>query len=173
MTIQKFDASVVVDIRRNNETWCIYEHQAVMKQGEPPVTIMIGACRLVDVFHLRDGKTNSEWSNIFANGGHVLIRIVGTTLNRADAYRVAAEMVRDSNPQPRCNLIGYNLRANRRPVICLNNGTRYETQKDAAYQLGIHESAISRHLRGFCDSAQGFKFAYALAGTEDYVEKVA
>lgn len=169
MTVQKLDASVIVDTRRNNDTWCIYEHQAVMKQGEPPVTIMIGACRLVDVFHLRDGKTNSEWSKIFANGGHVLVRIVGTTLNRSDAFRVAAEMVRDSAPQPRCNLLGYNMRTNRQPVICLSNGKRYETQRHAAHELGIHESAISRHLRGLANSAQGFKFAYAMAVPEDLV----
>lgn len=173
VSIQKVDAALVIDIRRNNETWCVYEHQVVMKQGEPPETIMIGACRLVDLFHLRDGKTNSEWAQIFTNGGQVLVRIVATTLNRPDAFRHAAELVRDSRPAPRCNLLGYNMRSSRRPVICLNNGKRYETQRHAALELGIHESAISRHLRGFSDAAQGMKFAYAMAVTEEHVENVA
>lgn len=169
----KFDAAIVIDTRRNNETWCVFEHQVTMREGEPPETILISACRLIDVFQLRDGKTNSEWSKIFAAGGHVLVRIVATSLNRSDAFRIAAEMVRDSKPVPRCNLLGYNMRSNRRPVICLNNGKRYETQQHAALDLGIHASAISRHLLGKADTAQGMKFAYAMNVTEEHVGAVA
>lgn len=170
--MQKFDAAIIVDTRRAGETWCVYEHQAVMREGEPPETIMVGACRLVDVYHLRDGKTNSEWTQIFANGGHVLVRVVATSLNRQDAFRVAAEMVRDSRPQPRCNLLGYNVRGARRPVICLNNGKRYETQLHAAAELGIHASAISRHLRGHASRAQGMQFVYASDAPEQAREVV-
>jgi hypothetical protein len=159
--MQKFDAAIIVDVRRSRETWCVFEHQAVLKQGEPPETILIGACRLQDVYSLTDGKTNSEWQNMFLQGGQVLVRIVATSLNRADAFRVAGEHVRDTKPTPRCNLKGYNLRGQRRPVICLNNGKRYETQLDAASELGIHASAISRMLRGNASTAQGYKFAYA------------
>jgi hypothetical protein len=171
--VNKFDASIVVDVRRQSETWCVYEHQVVMSPGEPPETILIGACRLADVYRLTDGKTNSEWQNMFANGGHVLVRIVATTLNRSDAYRSAADIVRSSQPIPRCNLLGYNLRGMRKPIICLNNGKRYETQLQASQELGIHCSAISRHLRGQGNSAGGFKFAYAGDTKPEHVEEMA
>lgn len=161
------DASIIVDTQRNNETWCVYEHQAVMRQGEPPETILIGACRLTNVYHLQEGKTNSEWTRIFGAGGQVLVRIVSTAPTRSDAFRVAAERVRNADPQPRCNMLGYSMRTKRQAVVCLNNGVRYETQQDAALALGIHASAISRHLRGGANSAQGFKFAYASAREDE------
>jgi len=157
------DASIVVDTQRNAETWCVYEHQAVLTPNEPPETIMIGACRLTHVYLMQDGKTNSEWNNIFANGGHVLVRIVATAPTRADAFRAAADRIRALPQPPRCNMLGYSLRTKRQAVVCINNGKTYETQQDAAMELGIHASAISRHLRGHSNGAGGYRFAYAQA----------
>lgn len=161
MTIQPQDASLIIDTKHSTETWCIFEHQAVLNEGEPPTVILIGAAKLVDVFRLIDGKSNSEWATIFERGGSILLRIVGTTMDKAEAQRTALARMRDTNPTPRCNLHGYNLRGNARAIICLNNQKRYDTQRAAADDLGIHSSSISRHLAGEITHAQGFRFAYA------------
>jgi hypothetical protein len=160
--ITKFNASIVLDVRRARDTWCVYEHQVVMQPGEPPETIFIGACRVIDVYDMVDARSNSEWQNIFANGGQVLINIIGTTLNRVDAMRTASEMTKTAPVIPRCNLLGHNLRSQRRPILCLNNNVRYETQLHASADLGIHASSISRHMRGQASHAQGYKFIYAV-----------
>lgn len=157
--ITKADSSLVVDARHSTDTWCIFEHQAVMQAGEPPVVILVGACKLVDVYRLVDGKINSAWAEIFQNGGSVLVRIVGTTLDKLEAFREASRLNRELTP--RCNLAGYNLRGKARAIFCLNNQKRYSTQGEAATDLSIHPSAISRHLKGELTHAQGFKFEYA------------
>lgn len=161
MTLTTCDASIIVDTKTSAEDWCVYEQSAVLNPGEPPTVILIGASKLVDLFRLVDGKVNSEWCKLFENGGKVLVRIIATTSEKQEAYRYASERVRSMSPQPRCNLHGYSLRGTRRSVICLNNKRRYDTQRDAAFDLGIHASAISRHLNGELAHAQGFKFAWA------------
>ena len=161
MTLQKCDASLVLDAKRSSENWCVFEHQVMMQADEPPQVILVGACRLLEVFKLTDGRGNSDWTEIFKNGGSVLVRILAITYDRQEAFREAARLARDMDPRPRCNLVGYNLRGKSRAVVCLNNGERYVTQTEAAEKLGIHGSAISRHLKGDLSHAQGFKFAYA------------
>lgn len=151
--------SIVVDAQTAHTDWCVFEHQVVLNPGDPPAVILVGACALTDVYHLIDGKTNSEWARIFSNGGKLLVRVVATTPDKGEAFRYAGELMRDLTPI--CNIKGYNLKGQRKAIICLNNGRRYDTQTNAALDLGIHASAISRHLRGQLRTAQGFVFSYA------------
>lgn len=164
MVIQSADASLVVDTKHTTELWCVYEHQVVLKEGEPPSVIMIGACRLREVYLLIDGKTNTEWAKIYANGGSVLVRIVGVTLDKMEAMRHAQTLVRSATPTPICNLQGYNIRGSARAVRCINNDTRYNTQREAAEALGVSASALSRHLRGELTHANGLRFVYDQEG---------
>lgn len=156
----KLDASVIVETKDTRSIWCVYEHQAVLTVGDPPVTVFIGASRLMEVFHMNDARRNSEWRKMFDKGGQVLVRIVGITHDRAEAFRVASEMIRNNDVRPRCNALGYNTSGARRPIVCLENGKRYESQLAAAEDLGIYSSTISRQLRGLANTAQGFRFAY-------------
>ncbi len=159
--ITKVDTSaLIVDTARNTDMWCVFEHQVVLKEGDPPTVIQIGACKLTEVYRLTDGKTNSEWNDIFRNGGSVLVRIIGTTLEKAEAFRHATDLIRAMEPKPVCNLRGYNLRGQARAVRCLNNDRRYATQTEAANDLGISASGISRHLRGDLSHVSGFRFAF-------------
>lgn len=157
----KLDASVILDTAHIRQTWCVYEHQATLTAGEPPETILIGACRLIDLFMMMDARANSEWQKMYSDGGQVLVRIVAVTLDRSEAFRHAGDLIKSASPKPRCNALGYNMRGTRRPIMCVQNGKRYETQLAAAEDLGIYSSTISRQLRGKTDKAQGgFQFVY-------------
>lgn len=158
--IQPADASLVIDTKRPTDTWCVFEHQVILKEGEPPTVILIGACKLRDVYLMTDGKTNTEWASIFANGGSVLVRIVATTIDKPEAFRHAQDLIRSTTPTPVCNLKGYNIRGSARAVRCINNDTRYNTQAEAAAALGVSASAISRHLKGDLSHANGLRFVY-------------
>jgi hypothetical protein len=157
----KCDASLIVDSKIGRDAWCVFEHQAVLKQGDPPEVILVGAAKLTDVFRLIDGRCNSEWVAIFGNGGQVLVHIIALGINQAEARKYAAEHMRSLRPMPRCNLTGYSLRHNIRAIYCVNNEKTYQSQTEAANDLAIHASSISRHLRGDVAHAQGFKFVYA------------
>lgn len=162
MPIQKHNESMMwLDTKAKN-TWCVFEHHAVLAEGDPPQVIFVGACPLTDVYRMAPARTNSEWVNIFNNGGHVMVQIVATTQFKTEAYQHAQERVRDIKPTPVCNVRGHNLRSAPGAIICHNNQRRYDSQKDAAIDLGIHASSISRHLNGHAPSAQGFTFAYAV-----------
>lgn len=161
MTIIKQDAPVIVNSENSMDTWCVFEHRVTMQEGEPPTVILVGACRLVEVYRLVEGKTNSEWANIFRNGGHVLVTIVATTEDKREATLYASQLMRDMRPIPRCNLSGYSIKGGRRSVICVTNGKRYHNQGEAAADLGVSASSISRHLRGELTHAGGLKFTYA------------
>lgn len=160
MPVQVADASLVVDTSPDLDPWCAFEHLAALEAGHPPQVIYVGACRLVDVFRLTEGKTNSDWSSLFANGGYVLVRIIATG-TRQDIVNYATRHVRTFDPMPRCNVRGYNVRGARRAVICNNNGTTYRNQSEAAAELGVTQSAISQHLDGKLSSVRGYTFRYA------------
>ena len=157
--LTKFDSSIVVETERPFDLWCVYEHQVVMTEGEPPQVIMIGACRLNEVYLLMDGKRNSEWASIFRNGGSVLVRVVAVSNDRREAFMHAQDLLRVSNPRPLCNLKGYNVTPKRR-VQCINNGQVYQSQTEASKALGVQQSTISRQLKGELEHAGGYRFVF-------------
>lgn len=162
MTITRHTAcALVVDTLANNEQWCIFEHLAVMTEGEPPQVIFIGVCKLVEVYKMAPARTNSEWFRIFEKGGQVLVQIIGTTTDKTEAFRFAQERIRETMPRPICNVNGRNLKSQRASIQCVQNGRYYNSQLEAAHDLGIYASSISRQLSGQSPSAQGFTFIYA------------
>ena len=165
--IQKCDSALIMDTTHPVDEWCVFEHQVVLKEGEPPTVILIGACKLGEVYRLMDGKTNTEWCKIFKTGGSVMVRIVATTSNKGEAMRYAQDLVRTIEPTPICNKQGFNLRGTSRAVRCLNNDTRYNTQHEACLALGLHQSAMSRHLRGELSHVGGMRFVYDVPRMED------
>ena len=158
--ITKTDSAIIVETGDTSKTWCVYEHHVILTPGEPPETIMIGACRLCDVYNLSDGKKNSEWIRIFEKGGTVLVRIVATTPEKTFANRHAMKLLKEMENKPRCNIFGYDLRHSSRAIKCVQSGERYATQSAAALALGIPASSISRHLNGELKTAGGFNFHY-------------
>lgn len=157
--ITKTDTALIVDAETSTFDWCVYEQHAVLTEGAPPTLIMVGAAKLTEVFHLADGKSNSEWQEIFKNGGKLLLRIVGTSPDKAACFQHAQRLMREHHP--RCNIYGHDLKNVRRGILCLTNGRRYDSQLEASKDLGIPQSAISRHLRGGPRHVKGFVFAYA------------
>ena len=151
--------ALVLDTQSNlTRLWAVYEHLVSNAEGEPPQTILIGVCRMYQVHNLTDAKTNSKWLEMFKDGGKVLVRIVATTNDRADAQRHAANLIHKMKPV--CNVHGYSLKSRHGKIRCVTNGKDYPSQTEASIDLGIHCSSISRHLRGLAEHAQGFKFEY-------------
>lgn len=159
MTMQPADCALIVDVRQTATTYCIFEHHLQITPGQPPEIIMVGMSKLADVYKLIDGKTNSDWAAIFANGGSVMVRIIATCTDKSEARRAAAVHYRTLNPAPRCNIHGFNVRGISRKILC-NNGVEYDSQLAAAEELNLSQSAISRHLRGELASVGGFRFNY-------------
>lgn len=145
----------IADIKEANNVWCVFEHHL------PPQILYVGACKLIDVFKMREARDNSEWAKIYANGGGVQLAITMITDNRNEAFRVAMERVRSLDPMPRCNMHGYNMHRTARTLIC-SNGQTYKSQSDAAQALGISQSNISKHLAGDLTHVNGHTFAYAV-----------
>lgn len=162
MAIQSADSLLVVDTRvMPSLVWCAFEHQAVLEPGSPPVVIFVSACRLSDVYKLSEGKTNSDWAAIFANGGHVLVRIIATG-DKTDIIRHAQKHARTLQPTPRCNLRGVNMSGGRRAVKCHQTGEVYASQLAAADALGVTQSALSQHLAGKLNAIGGYTFEYTV-----------
>lgn len=155
--------NVIVDVKRAVTDWCAFEHWATLKPGEPPQCILVGACKLVDIFKLSDGRNNSQWVKIFANGGSVMIRILATGNQRSEIINHAIRASRSHNPAPLCNIQGYNMTGALRRIVC-SNGEVYDNQAHAAQALGTHQSAISRHLLGHSSHVKGHTLTYM--GTE-------
>lgn len=160
MAVQSADSILIVDTRAPpSEVWCAFEHQAVLETGAPPQVILVSACRLVDVYKLVEGRTNSDWSAMFRNGGHVLVRIIATG-DKIDIIRHAQRHARSLQPTPRCNLRGINIKGGRRAVRCIQTDEVYPTQLAAAEALGVSQGAISQHLDGKIASVGGYILEY-------------
>lgn len=151
---------VIVDVRGALTDWCAFEHWATLAEGKPPECILVGACRLVDLFKMNDGRNNSEWTRIFANGGSVMIRVIATSPDRSAIMNAAIRASKQYDPIPRCNLVGYVLQGALRRIHC-SNGEIYDNQQHAARALGATQSAISRHLNGHLAHVKGHRLHYA------------
>lgn len=158
--ISKCDATIILDTVDPWKTWCVYEHLAQLEAAKPPVVVLVGACKLHDLTRLTDGRRNSEWLRLFANGGSVMIRIVATTDIPVEARALAATHMRTYDPMPRCNLHGYSTKNSSTSIREETTGQVYSSQSAAGAALGISGSAISRHLRGDLKHVGGYVFRY-------------
>jgi hypothetical protein len=157
------DTSLVMSTSAKVRLWCVYEHLATFEAGKPPVLVYVNACPLLDVYGFYEGRRNTEWIRMFSNGAHVQVRIIGTTTTFHDARQFAAEHIKAQATIPICNLRGINIKSTPQRIRC-SNGEVYETQKIAAAALGIHASAISRHLRGIGKTVSGYTFEFVNLG---------
>lgn len=153
------DTALVVDTQTGTYDWCTWEHHAVLAEGEPPTVIMVGACKLSEVYNMSAAKANSEWKRIFARGGKVMVRIVATGPDKHHCYVHATKLMKQYAPV--CNLNGHNLKHTRKSIRCINNGRVYNTQAEAARDLGLDQGSVSKHMRGMAHTVQGFMFEYA------------
>lgn len=164
--LMKTDTALVIDTKHASSQHVVYEHQATFTQGGPPETIFIGSCPLHDVFKFFDARNNSDWTQIYRNGGQVMVRIIAIADDPTEARRYAMKHARSFNPMPRCNLYGHNLAARGRPVECIETGEQFPNQKVAADIKGIDPGALSRHLKGKLKQVKGLTFRYGIAGAE-------
>lgn len=158
MTINKLSAMVgMFNVNDPDMTWCVYELRV---PGPEIAPIYVNACKLKDVFHLKDAHDNSEWVRMYKDGGAIMIHIIAVSDDRNEAMRAAIEHCKSYNPMPRCNLHGYNLKSVNRPILC-SNGVTYSTQAEASTALGVNQGNISRCLRGQLRTVGGYSFTYA------------
>lgn len=164
--MQQADCSIVIDTTAQpGALWCAFEHLAVLEPGAPPSVIFVSACRLIDVYRLVEGRTNSDWASLFDRGGAVMVRIVATG-EQIEIIRFARSHVMAMQPMPRCNLKGFNVRGQQRAVRC-SNGVTYRTQREASLALGVSQSAISQHLAGKLTTVRGYMFEFTAMPASD------
>lgn len=162
--MNKADASLVVDTHQPGKLWCAFEHLVSFAAGAPPEVILVGTCKLQDVYRLIDGARNSEWQRIFSGGGQVMVRVIATGLEQQEVHRFAMTHMRSMPTMPRCNLRGVTTKGTAQRIECVTNGVTYDSQKSAADALSISGSAISRHLRGDLSHVGGYVFRLAGEG---------
>jgi len=77
---------------------------------------------------------------------------------------MASGIYKITNINTNCFYIGSAINIKRRkstPVICLNNGKRYDAGRDAAKELNVSFQLISKVLKGQRNHTKGYKFIYA------------
>lgn len=158
--ITQCDATIVLDIASIHEKHAVIEYLATFVEGQPPQVIMVDVDRLANVYKLRKPRQNSEFARIYENGGMIMIRIIALTDTLKEAHRTMIERIRSYRAPPICNAKGVSFRSVGRPIICVTTGEEYPNQRIAADALGIHQSAISRHMNGELKQAQGYVFKY-------------
>jgi hypothetical protein len=139
--------------------WCMYEHHMIFTPGDPPTLVYVNACKLTDVYLLREARNNSDWCALAANGYPIVVSITNTFDNQAEAINHVQRAIKAMQPMPRCNLHGYNLFGSNR-IIVASDGREFASQAEAARLLGCSQSAISQHMRMQLKSIKGITLAY-------------
>ena len=156
----KTDSSLIIATSVKANQWCVYEHLAQFEPGKPPEVVFVNACKVLNVYRMTEGRRNTEWQRMFSGGAQIQVRIVAVTDDKYEAIRYIAKHVATLPELPRCNLRGVSTKGVARPILC-SNGKTYKTQTDAADDLGIHASAISRHIRGYGRTVNGYTFEFS------------
>lgn len=160
MTLTALTVSIPGTLGQLRKAWCVYEHYMQTNPELPPERIYIGACLLRDVWAAPDARRNTEWLRIVNDDTQLLTVLTGIgTITEALNHRAAAIM---SGAMPRCNQVGRDISNSRVRIMC-SNGQSYPTQAEAAAQLGVAQSSISKLLRGApgFKSVNGYTFWYA------------
>lgn len=155
LTFQKTDALLYMTTDADNPTWCAFEitHQP---PNEAPSIIFVAACKLSEVFSLRQALNNSEFRRIVTPGTPIGIRIFATGLDRHAVYRDAQNRMEAFPTRPICNLRGFKISTpGRSRNIKCSNGKTYRNQTEAAADLGVHQPTISRHMSGMSKNVRG------------------
>jgi hypothetical protein len=151
MTLTPQQASIIGSASGFVDDWCVYEHW----YGEPEQLIYVGICRLVDVFHAPDARTNSEWHKTVQMRHTLHVRIIATG-ERVECYRYYGRYL-DANKPP-CNRLGRHVGAGME-IMCVQTGERFATQSDAARALGVSQASISQNLNSLIPATKGgFQF---------------
>lgn len=153
------DTSLVVPAITTEPLYCVVEHQAVFEPGSPPEIVYVHFCKLNDVYRFNYARQNTEWQRLFGSGGEILVRILAYDTDIVAIRNHALEYIRSLPKKPVCNLHGLNTKGAGRSILC-SNGKTYASQHDAAEDLGIPQSSISRHLSGHLQHVGGFTFCY-------------
>jgi hypothetical protein len=139
--------------------WCVAEYSVIDQTGAlPPVSMIITATKLRDVFTFAEVSRNSEWRKC-VTAEHAVLVTVTLIGDRPTCQREANRAVMARNPRPRCNMYGFNSFSLARPILC-SNGETYQNQAEAARILDLNQGAISRHLKGELRSVKGYTFIY-------------
>lgn len=154
------NCSIVLDTLTVLSEWCIFEHWAQFQADQPPECILVGVCKLIDVYKLIDGKTNSEWTRIFKSGGQVMVRVVKTVSKKHEGLVEARRHMLSLPKVPICNHNGYAMFGGMRRIIS-STGETYNSQAEAANALGVTGPAVSRHMNGFSHHVRGVTLRYA------------
>lgn len=145
MLYQPQNAEIVYSLNDLPNAWCVYEHRLHKPGGEPSEVIFVSWCKLNEVYNLTYAARNSEWKKLSATPGvFIYVKIIATG-TESDCRNAAVRHMRTFDPMPICNLKGVDTTLVSRRIGC-SNGKEYESQTDAATQLGIPQGMISRHL---------------------------
>ena len=139
---------------------CAFEHSMPINPGEPPRCIFVSACKLSDLFTMREAINNSEWARMTNNGKvPVIVTILAITNTALEATRVAFAHMQSLPEWPHCNKHGYNLDRASRRIKC-SDGREFNNQEEAARAINCTPSAISQHMRGKLAHVKGYRFEY-------------
>lgn len=158
MAIVEFDSSIVMRTELRVRQYAIFEHHAVMVEGQPPELIFIGHDRLSEIYKLLTPRKNTEWSRIYANGGSVMVRIVAITNDKQEAIRYVLARIRNAEKIPICNRRGLNIRGGAQAIECIETGERFASQREACEAFGIREPNMTRHMQGLALTVGGMTF---------------
>lgn len=161
MTITPYENTIIVTTpNESGMQYCVYEHYMSNEPGLPPTLIFVGVDKLSDFIAMPNARNNTLWAKMTERGSKpLMIRLLAVTDDWREARDHAVKHIASLATGPICNVQGYNVSGARRPIIC-SNGIEYPSQLEAAKALGVSQSAISQHLRGFGKSVGGFTFAY-------------
>ena len=137
--------------------FCVYQHLMAPGDGQPPVIIYIGVCRVRDVLNAPDASVNTEWLK-YVRGDTPLLLTVTHSGAETDCYRQRAEDVR--RHRPHCNVHGTMLTTRSVPVL-RSDGVEFANQTAAADALGVAPDRISKALKHPGRRVKGYTFTRA------------
>lgn len=146
------------------QLFCSYEHHMVFTPGDPPTLVFVHACKLTDVYLMREARSNTDWVLLAEQNYPLIINVTNTFDSLADAINHVQRQVKAMPAPPRCNLHGYNMASMRRIIVC-SDGREFGNQSEAARAIGVSQSAISQHMKSKTSTVKGYKLAYKTTGS--------
>jgi len=136
-----------------NNGWAVYQ----VHEAKTMKVIFIGIEKVTKIFSMTDFFANHYLKDIIDDDENIAVQVTDLVFSKGEALKQQVIRLREQG-YPEANK--YSQLSARGLIECIEDGKQYRTMNEVCAAYGVHQSALSKHLRNMTGylSVKGYHF---------------